>query len=71
METSKKKQTQKQKILLTIISRGFETPLQTLTVHSVRSKGKILLNFEAFSEYTNFNTVNKMKKLMEAIRVEP
>jgi hypothetical protein len=30
-------------------------PLLLTTVHTVKSKGKILQNFVAFSEYTNFN----------------
>ena len=33
-------------------------PLLLNAVHTVKSKGKILQNFVAFSEYMNFKTVN-------------
>ena len=37
-------------------------PLFLNTVHTVKSKGKILQNFVAFSEYMNFTTMDKLSK---------
>ena len=38
-------------------------PLLLITVHTVKSKGKISQNFVAFSEYMNSNLLSKEKKM--------
>ena len=40
-------------------------PLLLTTVHTVKSKGKILQNFVAFSEYMNFKTKYRVVELRE------
>ena len=39
-------------------------PLLLTAAHTVKSKGKILQNFVAFSEYMNFNIIQKIKYLV-------